>query len=171
MYTCYVCNREDFWSVTPFDKEINPPPYRLGGFMSKKLFNTITREIRFTNTNHPPYVDQFWKIRQMVKAWNDHMTSIFLASWTICLNNAMSIWNIRWTCPGWILFTSKPHPFGNEWHTACYALPGIFFVFELVEGKAHPRQAGPFEFEDLGKKTVGLFLRMMKSYFLTLVDM
>ena len=44
---------------------------------------------------------------------------------------------------------------------------GIFLVVELVEGKAHPYQAGPLEFEDLGGKTVGLLLRIMKSCFST----
>ena len=39
------------------------------------------------------------------------------------------------------------------------------FVVEFVEGKEHPRQSGPLEFEELGRKTVGLFLRMTKSYF------
>ena len=39
------------------------------------------------------------------------------------------------------------------------------FDVELVEGKAHPRQAGPLEFEYLGGKTVGLLLRMTKIYF------
>ena len=79
----------------------------------------------------------------------------------------MSIWHSIWTCLGWIFFPWGPHPFGDEWHTACCALSGILFVIELVEGKAHPRQAGPFEFEDLGGKTLGLLLRMMKSYFVT----
>ena len=41
------------------------------------------------------------------------------------------------------------------------------FVVELVEGKGHNLQAGPLEFEDIGLKTVGLLLRMMKSYFAT----
>ena len=41
------------------------------------------------------------------------------------------------------------------------------FAVELVEGKEHPRQASPLEFEDLVGKTVGLLLRMMKSYFAT----
>ena len=41
------------------------------------------------------------------------------------------------------------------------------FVVELVEGKAHTRQAGPLEFGNLGGKTVGLLLRMMKSYVAT----
>ena len=42
----------------------------------------------------------------------------------------------------------------------------MFFV-ELVEVKAHPLQAGPLEFEDLGGKTMELFLSLMKSYFAT----
>ena len=41
------------------------------------------------------------------------------------------------------------------------------FVVELVEGKAHTRQAGSLEFENLGGKTAGLLLHMMKSYFST----
>ena len=41
----------------------------------------------------------------------------------------------------------------------------IFFAVELVEVKAHPCQSVPLEFEDLRGNTVGLLLRMMKSYF------
>ena len=44
---------------------------------------------------------------------------------------------------------------------------GILFVVELVEGKAHPRQSGPLEFEDLGGSTVGLLMRVIKRYFAT----
>ena len=135
--------------------------------MSKRCFNAITRELRFTNTNPPPYVDKFWQLFQMVKAWNYHMASIFLASWVICLDESMSIWHSRWTFPGWILWPRKPHLFGNEWYTACCALSGILFVVDLVEGKTHHCQDGPLEFEDLGGKTVGLLLRMAKSYFAT----
>ena len=83
MSTCSGLKRGDFLSVTPFDQESNPCLCHLSEFMSKRRFNAITREIRFTNTNPPPYVDKFWKILQMVKACNDHMTSIFLASWEI----------------------------------------------------------------------------------------
>ena len=69
-----------FWNFTPFDQEENTCPYCLREVMSKRRVNVITREPRFTNTNSSPYVDNFWKIHQMVKAWNDHTTSIFLAS-------------------------------------------------------------------------------------------
>ena len=43
----------------------------------------------------------------------------------------------------------------------------ILFVVDLVEVKEHIQKYGPLEFEDLGRKTVGLFLGMMKSYFAT----
>ena len=43
----------------------------------------------------------------------------------------------------------------------------ILSVVELVEDTAHPRQAGPLEFEDLGRNTVVLLLRTMKIYFST----
>ena len=98
MSTCAGWKTEYFWRVTPFYQEENPYPYRLGGFMSKRCFNSITRELRFTNTNPPPYVDKFQQIFQMVKAWNDHMTSILLASWEICLDESMSIWHSIWKC-------------------------------------------------------------------------
>ena len=79
----------------------------------------------------------------------------------------MSIWHIILTCLGWIFCPQEPHPFGNEWHTACCEFSGILFVVQLVEGKEYPLQTGPPEFEDLFGKTVGLLSRMMKSYFST----
>ena len=45
--------------------------------------------------------------------------------------------------------------------------PKYVLVFDLTEGKAHPRQARTLYFEDLGGKTVGLLLRMVKIYFIT----
>ena len=81
MSTCSGWKKDNFWIVNPFDQEANACPYRIREFMSKSRFNAITREPRFTNTNPPPYVDKFWQIRHMVKAWNDHMTFIFLSSW------------------------------------------------------------------------------------------
>ena len=55
--------------------------------------------------------------------------------------------------------------FGNKCHTACCKLSGILFVVELVEGKAHPCQYGPLEFEDLDNNNVVLLFRMMERYF------
>ena len=135
--------------------------------MSKHCFNAITREIRFTNTKLPPYVDNFCQIIQMLKSWKDHMTSILLASWEIRLYKSMYIWNSRWKCPGWVFCPRNTHTFGNEWHAYCCAFSGILFGVELVEGKAHPCQAVSLEFKDLDRNTVELLLRMMRRYFAT----
>ena len=61
----------------------------------------------------------------------------------------------------------KPHPFGNEYHTACCALCGILFAIELVQGKDYPVELGTPEFEAWLGKTGGLLLRMLKSIFNT----
>ena len=101
----------------------------------------------------------------MIRAWNEHMANIFLAAWIVCLDESMSIWHNKWTCPGWVFCPRKPHPFGNEYHSACCALSVIMFVIELVEGKDAPAalvRARPFE--SMGK-TAGLLLRMLQSYF------
>ena len=95
------------------------------------------------------------------------MTYIFLAYWEICLNEYMSIWHSIWTHPGCILCPRRTHTFGNECQTSCCEFSGILFVVDLVEGKAHPCQAVPLEFEDLDGKTMGLLLRMMKIYIFT----
>ena len=58
--TCSGWKTDDYWSFNPFDQEENPCPYLMGEFMSKRRFNSITRELSFTNTNPPPYVNQFW---------------------------------------------------------------------------------------------------------------
>ena len=76
--------------------------------MYKRHFNAITHKLRFTNTNPPPYIDKFRKIIQMLNSWNDHMTSIFFASWTIYLDDFMSIWNIIWTYPECIFCPQSP---------------------------------------------------------------
>ena len=158
MSTCSGWKREDFWGVTPFDQEANTCAYLLGGFTSKRRFNVITVKRKFTNTNTPPYVDKFRKKFQILKAWNDHMNSAFLTSWEVCLNKSMSICNSIWTCPVWILCPQNTHPFGDEWRTAFCTFSRILSVVELVEGKAHPHQAGLLEFEDLGEKNGIIFM-------------
>ena len=79
----------------------------------------------------------------------------------------MSIWHSRWIYPIWILCPRKTHPFGNVWYTNFCALSGILFGVELVEGKAHPCQYGPLDFDKLDGNTVILLLLMMNNYFST----
>jgi len=85
------------------------------------------------------------------------MKEIFYPSWALCLDESMSIWMNRYTCPGWVFCPRKPHPFGNEYHTICCAESGILFDFEIVEGNDRPREMSAAEFADKGK-TAGLLL-------------
>ena len=109
--------QDDFWS--PYDEKKNPSvPYNLNRYMSKTHFKVIQRELRFTDRDKPTYVDRFWEVRQMIAEWNKNMAEVFSSSWVICLDKSMSIWMSRWTCPGWVFCPRKPHPFGNEYHSA-----------------------------------------------------
>ena len=108
--------------------------------MSKKRFIAIMRYLEFTNAKRPAFVNKTWQVRQMIKAWNNHMAAIFLARWVICLDESMLIWHNKWTCPGWIFCPRKPHSFGNEYHKACCGLSNIMVLIELVEGKYVPPQ-------------------------------
>lgn len=98
----------------------------------------------------------------MIAAWKKNMALFFLPSWITCLDESMSIWLSRWTCPGWVFCPRKPHPFGNEYHTICCGLSGILFDLELVEGKDRPKELGDPEFVEHGN-TGGLLLRLTKS--------
>jgi len=83
----------------------------------------------------------------------------------MCLDENMSIWHNKWTCPGWIFCPRKLHPFGNEYHTACCGLCNILFSIEIIEGKDAPPQVD-VPYSPHGK-TVGLLLQMLKLYFHT----
>ena len=85
----------------------------------------------------------------MIKEWNDNMAAVFYAAWVVCLDESMSIWHNRWTCLGWVFCPRKPHPFGNEYHTACCGLTRILFSIKMVEGKDRPPELGKPLFEEL----------------------
>jgi len=141
------------------------PSFTFNRYMSRRRYAAITSALRFTIKPPPTFRDKFWQIRDLISAWNEHMQQIFVAAWALCLDESMSIWNNRWTCPGWVFCPRKPWPFGNEYHTACCGLSGIMFVMEMVEGKDHPPQVVP-RYSELGK-TTGLLMRMLQSYFST----
>jgi hypothetical protein len=85
------------------------------------------------------------------------MAENFMPSWINCIDESMSVWFSEYTCPGWMSVPRKPHPFGNEYQTACCGKSGILWALELVEGKDRPRQLDKPDFDNLGK-TVGLLL-------------
>ena len=102
----------------------------------------------------------------MVDEWNKNMAQQFTPSWVSCLDESMSPWTNKYTCPGWMFVPRKPHPFGNEYHSVCCSMSGIMWGVELVEGKDAPRAAEhpKPKHNNLGN-TVGLLLRILAPIF------
>ena len=88
----------------------------------------------------------------MIELWNQNMTECFSPGWIVCLDESMSIWHNRWTCPGWVYCPRKPHPFGNEYHDIACGLSKILFRILMVEGKDQPQEVQR-EFKNEGSTT------------------
>lgn len=154
------CDRRAWFEDTE-PSEFEGAPFRLHKYMSRTRFECILNALRYTNKPPPPYKDKFHQVREIFNAWNTNMSSVFVPSWVSCLDESMSPWTSRWTCPGWMYVPRKPHPMGNEYHTIACGVNGILYQFELVEGKDTPRQRIA-EFDDHGGRTVGLLLRLTR---------
>ena len=139
-------------------------PLRLGVYMGRNRFADILSALQFTDSQPPAYLDNFWEIRQMVKAWGDNMNTHFRPGYVNCLDESMSVRTNKFTCPGFMFVPRKPWPFGNEYHTVCCCLSGIMWGIDMVEGKDRPRDLGQQQFDDLGA-TVGLLLRLLLPIF------
>ena len=155
-------DRSDFWSLGEVDCFVGAPMC-LGHLMSRKRFEAILKALSYTSRQHPAFWDRFWEVRQMLDAWNANMMEQFTPSWANCLDESMSTWTNKYSCPGWMFVPRKPWPFGNEYHSVCCSLSGILWQMELVEGKDSPSQIVP-KFSNEGK-TVGLLLRVLEPIF------
>ena len=94
--------------------------------------------LSFTDQTPPPYIDKCWEVHQMIEAWSSNMKQAFATGYMNCLDESMSVWTNKFTCPGFMFVLQKPWPFGNEHHPVCCCLCGIMCGIELVEGKDHP---------------------------------
>ena len=145
-----------FWSLTEMDR-FQGAPWQLNDLMSQKQFDGILHAIFYTNHDKPAYRDKFWEVRQMAEEWNKNMVEQFTPSWVSFLDESMSPWMNKYTCPGWMFVPREPHPFDNKYHSVCCSMSGIMWGIELVEGKdapcaeAHPKP----KHNNLGN-TVGL---------------
>ena len=156
------CSRRDYWSEEPIS-HWNGAPFRLNSYMSRNRFEQIISNLKYT-VKPQSYIDRFHEIRQIISCWNTNIQSVFKSGWVTCLDESMSIWFNRWTCPGWMFVPRKPHPFGNEYHTICCGVTGIMFGIDLVEGKDRPTERHLDENANLGS-TVSLLLRMCKPLY------
>ena len=159
-------SRESFFSNQPPD-EFSEAPFRVSHYMSRKRFDKILSALRFAKSNPPTYIDRFWEVRELIDAWNRNMTRRFMPGWASCLDESMSPWTNKYTCPGHMIVPRKPWPLGNEYHSICCCTSGIMYAVELVEGKDRPKQKPPEKFSNVTKKgtTTSLLLRLCESIF------
>ena len=91
------------------------------------------------------------------------MMELFTTSWVSCLDEYMSTWTNKYSCPGWMFVPCKPWPFGNKYHMVCSSLSGFLWQMEIVEGKDAPLLIVP-KFNNQGE-TVGLLLHVLEPIF------
>lgn len=151
-------NRREFWSSQPISVD-HGAPYRFHHWMSGKRFEAIMRCFTITSRSPPSFEDKFWEVREIIEVWNKWMLENFRPSWINCLDESMSIWFNKFTCPGWMFVPRKPHPFGNEYHSIGCGMSTIMWAIELMEGKDRPK-----EFPSEGG-TAGLLLRLCKALY------
>ena len=152
----------EFWSMGEVDFFIGVP-LRLGSFMSRKRFEAILKALPITATQPPAFMDHFWEVQEIIEAWNANMTEQFTPSWVRCLEESMSTWMNKYSCPGQMLVPRNPWPFGNEYLTVCCSFSGILCQMELVEGKDSPSEIIP-KYNNQGE-TVGLLLHVSEPIF------
>ena len=155
-------DHHDFWSLGEVDCFVGAP-MQLHNFMSRKRFKAILKALAITARQPPPFRDRFWVVREVLEAWNSNMTEQFTPSWVSCLDESMSTWTNKYSCPGWMFVPRKPWPFGNEYHTVCCSLSGTLWQMELAEGKDYTSEIIP-KFYNQGK-TVELLLHVFEPIF------
>jgi hypothetical protein len=153
-------DRTDFFSSDPITME-KGAPYRLTQFMAGYRFQQIMSCLTVT-TNKPNQGDRFWEARELIDKWNRNMQETYIPSWVSCLDESMSIWNMRWTCPGYQFVPRKPHPRGNEYHTIADGLTTILYAAEIVMGKDKP-EGYEHEYEKEEGPTSALLARLTRS--------
>lgn len=74
------------------ESEPNKWPFWFCKYMWYTRFKNITKVLCYTSTPQPTFVDKFYKVRDIIKAWNDNMKEKFIPSWMSCLDESMLAW-------------------------------------------------------------------------------
>jgi len=154
-------DKMEYWSTVPAGDMLSGAPYRFNTWMSRNRFRAILHALLYSDEEKPRYADKFHCVRKLIRLWNENIQEIFRPGWLTCLDESMSRWFTKISCPGWVFCPRQPHSFGNEYHSICCSLSGIMFGIELVEGKDRPKQI-PTQCTHKDGPTVGLLLRLTK---------
>ena len=161
MATSQGSARREYWA-NDAPQMFSGAPFRLQNFVSRRRFEMILKHLTFTLEPPPRFKHPFHEVNKLIQAFNSHTQACFSPGWVSCLDESMSVWTNRWTCPGWMFVPRKPHPMGNEYHTVCCGISGIMYSIELVEGKDRPKELPPKKYDEKGR-TSGLLLRLTES--------
>ena len=93
------------------------------------------------------YQDKLLEVRNTIVAWNDHTKRVFMPYWLLCLNEYMPVWMNKFIFPGFLLFSCKTHPNGNDYHTICCSKSVIMYVWKIFKGRDHLIPMGIPEFD------------------------
>ena len=93
-----------------------------------------------------------------------NMKDNFIPGYMNCLDESISMWTNKFTCPGFMFIPHKLWPFGNDYHTICCCSSGIMWGIDLVEGRDHRQQLGIQQYDNFGS-TVGLLLHMLSPIY------
>jgi len=96
------CSHRSYWNESIQLNEFYGTSWRLNRFMSCFFIKKILRALTYTDQQFFVYQNKFNNVRQMISAWNEHIRNVFISSWVSCLNESISIWTPRWTCPGFM---------------------------------------------------------------------
>ena len=77
----------------------------------------------------------------MIDEWNSNMRLQFSPPWISCLDESISKWVRKITCPSLCCVLRKYLTLGNEFHTIAYGTSGTLYAMENVEGRDQSRQA------------------------------
>ena len=115
------------------------------------------KRIEINNKTVSSYCYHFWELREIICKCNQHMATI--KSMSICFH--------KWACTGWVFYSSRSHPFGNEYHT-------VFVMCQescLWCSKNWLREFGDPEFGDnVGKAACSLLHLCRSSIHLAFYD-
>jgi hypothetical protein len=166
MSTVIGPSRDEFFPNQPVD-EYSEAPFRLSHYMSRRRFGRIPHVLRFPRSNPPAYIGHFWEVQELIVAWNENMAKKFIPGWVSCLDESMSPWINKYTCPGHMFVPRKPWPLGNEYHSICCCTSGVMYAVELVESKDRPKEMDKSKYSGVTKKltTTSLLLRLRESIF------
>ena len=150
-------HRADHWAETP--EHPMQTGYNFGNFgISRQRFDDIVSAFTLHVTHGSQ--DPLFQVRKTQETFNSHMVDVYRPSWLVCVDESVSAWTQRWTCPVWVILPRKPTPMGIEFHTAADSANRILFRVEMVGDPENTK------FRDICEgKLAPLVLRMTEPLF------